>query len=269
MIPTYIPMQYAHTQIRIFPIFSRFFFLLNFLEKNRGNLQNLQKLLAYFQEAGEQGQEKVFRRVFSTVKRVKQNPQVNFSSQNLGIEHDFFPPNEMEKQLSHGISNYYILQFFWIFFDPIKKNCTFRGAERTQSSLKTSLIHTLIFSHQRISLNWSRAFRQLMRLFSEHSTQVMHCNTIQQIPVWAIFLQSFAISDLEFESAGDFNQIPPATHRPKQLWLNPTPSQTDEFHRDLFNSAICCQSNALSCSALSGKEEMEMVSAETFRNWRS
>ena len=31
------------------------FFLLNFLEKNQGNLQNLQKLFAYFQEAGEQG----------------------------------------------------------------------------------------------------------------------------------------------------------------------------------------------------------------------
>ena len=39
------------------------------------------------------------------------------------------------------------LTIFWIFFDPIKKNRTFRGAERTQSSLKTSLIHTLIFSH--------------------------------------------------------------------------------------------------------------------------
>ena len=95
----------------------------------------------------------------------------------------------------------------------------------------------------------------------------MHCNTMQQIPVWAIFLQSFAISDLEFESAGNFNQIPPTTHRPKQLWLNPTPSQTDEFRQDLRNSAICCQSNELSCSALSVKEEM--VSAETFRNWHS
>ena len=95
----------------------------------------------------------------------------------------------------------------------------------------------------------------------------MRCNTPATNIRFGHLPQSLAFSDLEFEAAGDFNQIATTTHRQKQLWLNPTPGQTDEFRQDLFNSAICCQSNELSCSALSVKEEM--VSAETFRNWHS
>ena len=49
-------------------------------------------------------------------------------------------------KLSHHLSRF-PPEIFWIFIDPIKKKCFFRGAERTQSSSKTWLIHTLIFSH--------------------------------------------------------------------------------------------------------------------------
>ena len=46
----------------------------------------------------------------------------------------------------------------------------------------------------------------------------MHCNNHATNACLGHLLQSFAISDLELESAGDFNQIPATTHRPKQLW---------------------------------------------------
>ena len=63
-------------------------------------------------------------------------------SQNLSIEHGFF---QRQRKIwptrlifSWNFKTLH-LTIFWIFFDPIKKNRTFRGAERTQSSLKTSL----------------------------------------------------------------------------------------------------------------------------------
>ena len=63
-------------------------------------------------------------------------------SQNLSIEHGFF---QRQRKIwptrlifSWNLKTLH-LTIFWIFFDPIKKNRTFRGAERTQSSLKTSL----------------------------------------------------------------------------------------------------------------------------------
>ena len=73
--------------------------------------------------------------------------------------------------------------------------------------------------------------------------RAMHRNTPATNVRFGHLPQSFAISDLEFESAGDFNQITTTTHRQKQLWLNPTPSQTEEFRRDSCDGAICCRSN--------------------------
>ena len=70
----------------------------------------------------------------------------------------------------------------------------------------------------------------------------MHCNTPATNIRFGHLPQSLAFSDLEFEAAGDFNQITTTTHRQKQLRLNPTPSQTDEFRRDSCESAICCRS---------------------------
>ena len=107
---------------------------------------------------------------------------------------------------------------FWIFFDPIKKNRTFRGAERTQSSLKTSLDTHLDIQSLAYIIKSVLRFQTIDEavfgaLHAGHALQHHATNACL-----GHLLQSFAISDLELESAGDFNQIPATTHRPKQLW---------------------------------------------------
>ena len=109
-----------------------------------------------------------------------------------------------------------------------------------------------------------------MRLFSEHSTQVMHCNTMQQMPVWAICCSHLPFPTSNSSPPGISTKFPLLHTAQNNFGLTQHPVKQMNFTRTCSTApSVVSLTNYPALLSLETKKWKYLVSAETFRNWHS